>query len=132
MVTQSEKFTEAIVSLYYLISSADGKISDFEKRICELMMKSEGIDVPEFEMTIDSIKHLSQEGVYSLCIRLLKSCTKEEQVKALAWMRAIANSDGFMAKEEWSLIFKIYKKELQLNLKEIIDYKLPHFINPQN
>lgn len=129
MVAQSEKFTEAIVSLYHLISSADGKISDFEKRICELMMKSEGIEVSEFEMIINTIDQLSQDEIYAKSINLLKSCTKDEQVKAMAWMRSIANSDGFMAKEEWSLIFKIYKKELNLNLKDIIDYKLPLFIN---
>ena len=129
MVAQSEKFTEAIVSLYHLISSADGKISDFEKRICELMMKSEGIEVPEFEMIINTIDQLSQDEIYAKSIDLLKSCTKDEQIKAMAWMRGIANSDGFMAKEEWSLIFKIYKKELNLNLKDIIEYKLPLFIN---
>ena len=129
MVTQSEKFTEAIVSLYHLVSSADGKISDFEKKICELMMKSEEIEASDFDHITNSIKHLSQDELYVTCIRLLKSCSEKERVKALAWMRSIANSDGFMAKEEWSLIFKIYKKELQLNLKDIINCKLPLFIN---
>ena len=130
MVTQKEKFTEAIVSLYFLISSADGKISDFEKKICEMMMKSEGIKGPEFDHIIESINQLPQDEIYKMSIKILKSCAKEEQIKALAWMRSIANSDGFMDKQEWSLIFKIYKKELQLNLKDIINYKLPPLTTP--
>ena len=125
MVTHSEKFTEAIASLYYLISSADGKISDFEKRICEHMMETEKISEKDFNMFISSIEHLSQDEVYAKCIKLLNVCPQEEQIRALAWMRNIANSDGFMAKEEWALIFKIYKRELQLNLKDIIDCELP-------
>ena len=129
MVTQSERFIEAIVSLYYLVSSADGKISDFEKKICERMIKSEQIDISAFDHIMASIRHLPLDEVYRMCINLLKSCTREEQTRALAWMRSIANSDGFMAKEEWSLIFKIYKKELQLSLKEIIEFKLPQSTN---
>ena len=127
MVTQSETFTEAIASLYYLVSSAEGKISDFEKRLCERMMQSEEIDASDFDHIVNSLKDLPREQVYIKCVKLLKLCEKEEQVRAVAWMRGIANSDGFMAREEWSLIFKIYKKELQLSLKEIIEFKLPIF-----
>ncbi len=125
MVTHSEKFTEAIASLYYLISSADGQISDFEKRICEHMLETEKINEKAFNQLIASIEHLSHDEVYAKCVELLNACPTEEQIRALAWMRGIANSDGFMAKEEWALIFKIYKRELQLNLKDIIDCDLP-------
>ena len=35
-------------------------------------------------------------------------------------MCVIANSDGFMDKEEWILIYKIYHTELKLSLDEVL------------
>jgi hypothetical protein len=35
-------------------------------------------------------------------------------------MCVIANSDGFMDKEEWVLIYKIYNTELNLSLDDIM------------
>jgi hypothetical protein len=35
-------------------------------------------------------------------------------------MCVIANSDGFMDKREWELIYKIYHTELALSLNEIM------------
>lgn len=125
MNNRSLKYTEALVTLYHLISLADGKISDREERFCELMKKTENITEAEYEGITSSLSSLSQEEIYNISVKGLKSCSHEEQIKCMAWMRLIANSDGYMAREEWALIFRIYKKELQLSLKEIIECELP-------
>jgi uncharacterized tellurite resistance protein B-like protein len=128
MKNRSEKYEETIVTLYHLISLADGEISERELQMCSLLRRSENIDETNFNHIIKSYNGVSQTEIYRKCVNLLRTCTLEEQVGCLAWMRYIANCDGFMAREEWSIIFKIYKKELNLNLNEIMNYELPVFV----
>ncbi len=125
MNTTETNYIETLITLYHLISIADGEVSESEYKFGEFMKLSENIDNQKFDETLRTMSVLSKNNVYDISIQKLKSCTADEQVRCLAWMRLIANSDGFMAKEEWSLIFRIYKTELNLSLKDIIAYPLP-------
>ncbi len=120
-----ENYTESLVSLYHLVSSADGKVSSMEEKLCKLMIESEEISEAQYDSVMQGFDNLSSTAAYSKTITALKKCDIDCQTRILAWARRIANADGYMAKEEWALIFKIYKKELDLNLKDIISCELP-------
>ncbi len=120
-----ENYTESLVSLYHLVSSADGKVSSMEEKLCELMIESEDISKEQYNGVMQGFSNLSEADSYTKTINSLRQCDVDCQTRILAWARRIANADGYMAKEEWALIFKIYKKELDLNLKDIISCELP-------
>ena len=50
----------------------------------------------------------------------LRKLSKEQQIRCIAWMCVIANADGFMDRKEWQFIYKIYHKELNISLDEIM------------
>jgi len=43
------------------------------------------------------------------------------QIRTIAWLCLIANSDGFMANEEWQFIYKTYFHELKLSREKILE-----------
>ena len=67
------------------------------------------------------ISDLDKKQIIAECIASLKKCDYQLKVKCIAWMSLIANSDGFMAPEEWKLIYYIYNTELKLDLKDILE-----------
>jgi len=119
--------TAGLVSLYYLLIHADGKVSDKELKMGEVMCKHEDIDNHEFRSILEETSKSGKNDIYLKCIDALRQGDQEFKIKCIAWMSLIANADGFMAPDEWKLIYKIYAKELQLNLEEILNYqkKLP-------
>lgn len=113
-------FTSTITGLYYLVICADGKISEKELALGKKMIKAEGFDENKFQLTLESFKLKERTGLYSDCLAGLKGLDKERQIRCISWMCVIANSDGFMDKEEWVLIYKIYNTELNLTLDDIM------------
>ena len=124
---QEEKCQEALIALYYLIIVADGVISPRELDIGNLMIRDESIDEQFFRNKMEELRVMDKESLYQYGIELIKDCPEERQIKAVAWMSNIANSDGFMDPKEWALIYKIYHKELGLDLEKImsVQKKLP-------
>ncbi len=114
---------EGLVNLYYLLIMADGKISDKEVRMGELMCEYEKIDRGIFNELLEKAAAMGNDDLYRKCVVALKQCAYEYNIKCLAWMSLIANSDGFMSSEEWGLIFKLYSYELHLDLKEIMTFQ---------
>ncbi len=125
MNTTETNYTETLITLYHLTRIADGEISESEYKLGEYMKIAENIDEQCYDNIMRKMSVLSKNHVYDISIQKLKACSYDQQVRCIAWMRMIANSDGYMAKEEWSLIFRIYKTELNLSLKDIIAYPLP-------
>src|SRR5258706_15962227 len=83
------------------------------------MAKIEGLH--EFESKLESLKGKDATQLLAASIGALKKLDRKQQIRCIAWMCVIANSDGFMDKEEWSLIYKIYNGELGLTLNEIME-----------
>jgi len=110
-----------LVSLYHLLINADGHIDDKELIMGELMKKHENIDDWEFNYHLNRISDQDKDIIISDCVCALKKCDYEWKIKCIAWMSLIANSDGFMAPEEWKLIYHIYNTELKLNLSDILE-----------
>lgn len=114
-------YVEGLVSLYHLLINADGYIDEKEIKMGELMRKHESIDDLDFNYLLNKISELDKSKVIDNCIVSLRKCDYEWRVKCMAWMSLIANVDGFMAPEEWKLIYKIYSIELKLDLTDILE-----------
>ncbi|MCC5932218.1 MAG: TerB family tellurite resistance protein [Cyclobacteriaceae bacterium] len=119
-VLVTKYYRSALLSLYHLLIEADGHVSSKELEMGEIMRVHEGIPKSEFENLITSIRNLPGEQVLEQCINYLRKTDLNHQVKCLAWLSLIANSDGFMDTTEWALIYRIYAKELKLDLAEIM------------
>ena len=110
-----------LVALYHLLINADGHVDEKELRMGQLMKKHENIDDWEFNYFLKKMADMQKKDIISECVESLKKCDLEWKVKCIAWMSLIANSDGFMAPEEWKLIYYIYNTELKLNLTDILE-----------
>lgn len=84
------------------------------------MVKAEGFDETKFDSMLAQFQAAGQPKLLQDCISGLKTLTAAKQVRCISWMCVIANSDGFMDKREWELIYTIYHKELNLSLDEIM------------
>lgn len=109
-----------ITSLYYLLIYADGKVNERELALGRKMIEAEGFDVVKFDEQLESLRAKNITTLYNECLVGLKKLEPIQQIRSIAWLCVIANSDGFMDKEEWILIYKIYHTELKLSLDEIM------------
>jgi len=113
-------YNATITSLFFLLIYADGEANEKEISRGKQMMLAEGIDEKKFNSLIESLKTKKNENIYSDCINGLKKLNKEKQIRCIAWLCVVANADGFMDREEWMLIYKIYHTELNLVLDDIM------------
>lgn len=113
-------YKTTLASLYYLLIFADGNVNDRELARGKQMMEAEGVDITKFDEQLAVFKTKNISTLYTECVAALKKLEKNLQIRSIAWLCVIANSDGFMDKEEWILIYKIYHTELKLSLDEIM------------
>lgn len=113
-------YKATISSLFYLLVHADGAVNEKELVRCKQMMKSEGIEEEKFNLQIEKLKLRNKDEIYLDSIKALKKLDSKTQIKCIAWLCVVANSDGFMDKKEWMLIYKIYQTELNLKLDDIM------------
>jgi uncharacterized tellurite resistance protein B-like protein len=113
-------YNSTLAGLYYLLICADGKVNEKELLLGKKMIKAEGFDEGKFEATLDSFKSLQNQVLYQNCLTGLRKLDEQKKIRSISWMCVIANSDGFMDKEEWVLIYKLYNTELKLSLDEIM------------
>lgn len=109
-----------LLKLYFLLASVDGTVKPKEEAIGDAMCSVESIEPRTFAETLVVLKTENRAPILTESIKELKSMSRAEQVRCIAWMCVIANADGFMEKVEWQLIYKIYHKELNLPLEEIL------------
>lgn len=114
------EYRTIITSLYYLLIYADGKVNERELALGRKMIEAEGFDVVKFDEQLESLKAKNITTLYNECLVGLKKLDTTQQIRSIAWLCVIANSDGFMDKEEWILIYKIYHTELKLSLDEVM------------
>lgn len=106
--------------LYFLLTQADGEVHSKEIEMGEKMMWHEALNQEGFSEDIRILSTQSRENIFQECVTELLKFNKNDQVNAMAWMCLIANADGFMDKDEWQLIYRIYHKHLDLELNEIM------------
>lgn len=113
-------YKEVLTNLYFDLICADGHINEKEVSMGRKMVEFEGIDEQYFFSKIKLLEIDKQSNHLTEAIEALRKLTREEQIKCIAWLCVVANSDGFMDKTEWQMIYKIYHKELQLPLEDIM------------
>jgi len=113
-------YRETITGLYYLLICADGTVNEKELLLGKKMIVAEGFDEKKFETSVNAFKTRDKELIYRDCVDGLKKLDKKKQIRSISWLCVIANSDGFMDKKEWMLIYKIYENELSLSLDDIL------------
>ncbi len=113
-------YRETITGLYYLLICADGTVNEKELLLGKKMIAAEGFDEKKFEAALNGYKTQDKAILYKECLIGLKKLEKQKQIRSISWLCVIANSDGFMDKEEWMLIYKIYDTELGLLLDDIL------------
>ena len=114
-------FKTIIIQLYYLLIYTDGQVNQGEITLGKKMINAEGITEQEFDRQLESLKGRELASIYNECLASLKKLKQEQQIRCIAWLCVLANSDGFMDKSEWQFIYKIYHKELHLPLDDIMD-----------
>jgi uncharacterized tellurite resistance protein B-like protein len=114
-------FKSIIIRLYYMLIYSDGKVNDGEISSGKRMIQSEGISEQEFMFQLDSLRGKDTAVIYRETLVELKRLKPERQIRCIAWLCVLANSDGFMDRTEWQFIYKIYHKELQLPLDIIME-----------
>lgn len=114
-------FKSIIIRLYYMLIYSDGKVNQGEVSLGKKMIEAEGISEAEFNSQLEALKAKDAAIIYKECVADLKRLKRELQIRSIAWMCVLANSDGFMDKAEWQFIYKIYHKELQLPLDSIME-----------
>jgi len=113
-------YKSTLTNLYHLLILADNNVNEKELAFGKHMLKVEGIDESTFKTQLEVLKTMESSAIYAECIIGLKKLDKKKQIRCMGWLSAIANSDGFMDKEEWELIYKIYHTELGLPLEEVM------------
>jgi uncharacterized tellurite resistance protein B-like protein len=106
--------------LYYLMVNIDNRINEKEKSIGRQMISTEGFSEKEFLDQLERLKATDPSFLYNDCLKEIKKIERSLQVRCIAWMCVIANADGFMDKSEWHFIYKLYHKELNIPLDEIM------------
>ncbi|NBW35883.1 MAG: hypothetical protein EBR30_12845 [Cytophagia bacterium] len=114
------EFKTTLTNLYYMLICADGKVNERELALGRKMMEAEGLGLENFEGDLEELKAKDISALYNDSLAALKKLDRSMQIKLVAWLCVIANSDGFMDKEEWILIYKIYHTELKLSLEEVM------------
>lgn len=109
-----------ITNLYFLLTHNDGGLNEKEVSLSEKMIQHERWDAEVFHKQIALLSTSDLSEVYRLSITQLKKVKQEDQLRAIAWLCLAANADGFMDKNEWALIYKIYNKELNLKLDDVM------------
>jgi uncharacterized tellurite resistance protein B-like protein len=113
-------YKSTISGLYYLVVCADSKVNERELALGRKMFSAEGFEENEFDAAIEGFKAKKNDSLYTQCLIGLKKLDAAKQIRCISWMCVIANSDGFMDKEEWLLIYKLYNTELDLSLDDIM------------
>jgi uncharacterized tellurite resistance protein B-like protein len=106
--------------LYYLMVNIDNRINEKEKSIGRQMISTEGFSEKEFLDKLEKLKNTDPTTLYNDCIKEIRKVERSLQIRCIAWMCVIANADGFMDKSEWHFIYKLYHKELNIPLDEIM------------
>jgi uncharacterized tellurite resistance protein B-like protein len=113
-------YMSVFAKLYYMMINLDEKVNDKELSLGRQMVTIEGFSETEFNRQLERVKLLDANALNNELLSDLRKLTKVQQIRCIAWMCVIANADGFMDKKEWQFIYKIYHKELQISLDEIM------------
>ena len=109
-----------ITQLYFLLIHADGSVNEREIAVGKQMVSTEGLNEEEFNASLESLKSRDTVKLYRDLVKGMQALNRKMQIRAVGWLCVLANADGFMDKAEWQFIYKVYHRELNLPLEEIM------------
>ena len=109
-----------IAQLYHLLIHADGRVDQKEVEMGKKLVELEGLNPELFYAEIDRLGDKKAKELLPECASVLKKFERKVQIHFIAWMCVIANSDGFMDKEEWKIIYQLYHNDLKLPLDAVM------------
>jgi uncharacterized tellurite resistance protein B-like protein len=109
-----------ITQLYFLLIHADGSVNEREISVGKQMVRTEGLKEDDFITSLELLKSKDTVKLYKGIIKGLQLLDRKMQIRAIGWLCVLANADGFMDKAEWQFIYKVYHRELNLPLDEIM------------
>jgi uncharacterized tellurite resistance protein B-like protein len=113
-------FRSTLINLYFLLINADGKVNERELLLGKMMLEADGLPTDKFESELAELRTKSTATLLSIGVTALKKLPQNQQLRCIGWLCVIANADGFMDKNEWKLIYKLYHDELDLKLDEVM------------
>jgi uncharacterized tellurite resistance protein B-like protein len=96
-------------------------VNEKETALGKQMAKLESIEEKTFEDNLAALKQKDQAVLLRDTVSAMRKLSNKQQIRCIAWLCVVANGDGFMDKEEWTLIYKIYHTELQLPMSDIME-----------
>ena len=124
MENNRSTFQRAFTHLYFLMLSAD-KIADLkELKIGNKIMSLENLDKAVVMKDMDLLSSLPREKVFDEGVNILKTLSKEEQLKTLGYLKLIAKVDGSYDEKESDLLNEISLNNLQISLQEIAEIEV--------
>lgn len=119
MEQHKSTFQKAFANLYYLMLSADRVANLSELVVGNKIIEFEDFDKSSVMKQIDLISAIPRNQAINESIDLLKSISKEDQLKCLAYVKMIAMSDGSFDESESDLLHNIGSNELNILPQEI-------------
>ena len=111
----------AFAHMYFLMLSADKIAHMDELDLGNKIMGIENFDKIEVMKELDRLSAVPRDEVLIQTINLLKSVSREEQLKALAYAKMIGKVDGSFDENESDLLYQIGTNMLNIKLPEIAD-----------
>ena len=111
----------AFAHMYFLMLSADKIAHMDELDLGNKIMGIENFDKIEVMKELDRLSAVPRDEVLIQTINLLKSVSREEQLKALAYAKMIGKVDGSFDENESDLLYQIGTNMLNIKLSEIAD-----------
>ncbi len=113
-------YQSILSKLYHLVINADGHVSESEIEVGKKIFKIEGLD--EAMLTDELFNHIIEDKKAGImeCIEELKKLDRATQIRCIAWMCVVADTDWEIDKDEWEMIYGLYSTSLKLPLNEIV------------
>ncbi len=118
--TRSELYPSVICLFYYLVAYADGKASQAEIALMDRIATIEKFNKSEFEKQFLIYNQNDRSTTFNKCVIELKKLDNLEQIRILAWMFIISDSDDDFNAKEWKVIQDVLNI-LDQSLNEILN-----------
>ena len=115
-LTQLEK---AFAHIFYLVLAADKVVDLNELSLGSKIMKLEKLDKQAIMREVDMLGSMSKREVFTEAVALLKSISKPEATRYIAYLNMIAESDGSLDKSELTLINEFPVSDFGITEQEV-------------
>ena len=113
---QENAYHYGILYMIHLIIAADDVIDAGELKALETVIKTEGMDADIYRKFIDETAEMSEKEIFHKGIDIISSCSREQMIRAFAWLMKISESDGHVhVKEIRFLLYSVKKAGIGFN-----------------